>query len=850
MIPGMRRMALGLCCVAAAGPASAAVIQLGLGEGRSLDATLNTTVTVGGAVRTQAQAADLIGKSNLDPQVCTGVNGAYQSCLGLFKNQLYPARRLYAAPGAASINNDDGDLDYGKGELVSAVAKVTQDLTMSRDGFGLFARWLYFYDAVNDDFTEHHPNRITPQNYLGVGRQVPGIAAGTAQTLLQALQNPAALAANPFGLGSLLLNPRPYGRPGPNGTTLVYGPGGAVNSARDGGEERREIGTDLQWLDAYVFGSLPLWDDRTLSFRLGRQTLGWGESTTLVINSINQANPVNVNNLYRVGSQVEELFTPVAMISASFEPVSGYNLQAFYQLEWQPVETPAPGSYFSDVDIGSRNLGKSVSNSNGGVAEDPDGLGSPIDSPLAGLSNTTFTTRRLPDAEPNAAGQFGLALKHDFEDLGNGLDVGVYFMNYHSRLPYASFYAANPSCARKDGNALGIDATGLASFLAACPDIPIIHSLLHPGEPATDATSSAAAFDSARLQFEYPRNIQLYGLSFNTTVGDYALQGEVAYRPNLPLQVALADLAFASLGPTLTSCHDRAVNCTGSAGLADLGIGYAVDGSTVNYGSSDFTPPPGVRAYPDLVNVGIGHVPGSARAFPSFVVPYRGGLVGDNPGCPKGMPDSAYHPGIACYIRGYEREQVYEFNFGTTRVIGASDNPFGASQVTVVSEWGATWVPYLPALDRLQFQAPGVYYHASAGADGSGADGSRQACSTNPACSLGADGLRANPHQQDLSRFPDPFSWGYRVIAILEYASVLPDISLKPMLFWSQDVQGTAPGPGGNFVAGRKQAQLSLEMRYRADLSLNLAYTWFFGAGQYNTLSDRDYAQLYLKYQF
>lgn len=829
--------------------ASAASWEIPLGDS-SLEAIENTTVTAGGAIRMQGQSASLIGKTNLDPQLCTGPNGAYQSCQSLFRTQIYPAQRLVAAPGAASINNDDGDLNYNKGDLISAVAKVTQDWTLSWKDLKFFTRWLYFNDPVNQDFTEYHPNRVTPENYLQVGRRVPGLAAGAGQILLQGLNNPAALIANPFEIGGLLLNPRPYGQPGPNGTSIVYGPGGVVRNKRAGGAEDQEIGSGLQWLDAYVSGSFPLWDDKTLTVKLGRQTLNWGESTTLVINSINQANPVNVNNFYRIGHQTEEIFIPIAMVDLSFEPVDDYGIEAFYQLEWKSVETAAPGSYFSDLDIGTNNIGSSFSTSVANVPEDPDGVATPLDSPLAGFSSTTSTIRRLPDAKPNAQGQFGIGLKHDFENIGNGLEMGLYFMNYHSRLPLASLYAANSSCARKGGNARGNDATGLASFLLDCPDIPFVHSLLHPGEPAQYATDSGAPLDTARFQLEYPRNIQLYGVSFNTTMGAWSIQGEVAYRPNLPLQVALTDLAFSAFGPTLTSCHDRSVNCTGSAGLANIGIGYAPDGSTVNYGSSDFIPAAGKSAFPDILNVGIGHIPGSARAFPSFVIPYRGGRIGDNPGCPKGMPDSGYHAGIACYIRGYEREQVYEFNLGTTRVFGASDNPFGADQIILVTEWGATFVPYLPALDQLQFQAPGVYYHASAGADGSGADGSRQACSTNPACSVGADGVRFNPHQQDLKSFPDPFSWGYRVISLFSYENVLPRIGLHPSLVWSHDVQGTSPGPGGNFVAGRKQLDLMLEIRYESSLSLNLGYTWFFGGGVYNTMSDRDYAQFFLKYQF
>ncbi|MGH8429067.1 MAG: DUF1302 family protein, partial [Solimonas sp.] len=261
------------------------------------------------------------------------------------------------------------------------------------------------------------------------------------------------------------------------------------------------------------------------------------------------------------------------------------------------------------------------------------------------------------------------------------------------------------------------------------------------------------------------------------------------------------------------------------------------------YGGSDFVTDaqdtPG--AFTDSYDLLIGHMVGSGRAFPSFVVPYRGGIVGTNP------PNS--------YIRGWEHFDTYQFNLGGTYVAGATDNPIGADQVLLLFETGATWLPDLPSYDQLQLEAPGTYNHASAGADGSGSGyrdetSRRQACSTNPACSWGPDGGRFNPHQQDRRGYPDPLSWGYVLISLIRYESVLPGISLQPQIIWKHDVQGTAPGLASNFVEGRKTAALVVETRYKSALSLNLGYTWFFGGGPYNLNADRDFAQAYLKYQF
>ncbi|HVT34630.1 MAG TPA: DUF1302 family protein [Nevskiaceae bacterium] len=790
-------------------PLTAGAISFNLDYGDGVSGVLNTTITAGAAMRMQDRAPDLIGKSDLNPNVCFG----QQSCQGVFRDQIAPARTLAAAPGAFSINGDDGDLNYDRYHLTQAVAKVTQDLKLTYGDFGFFSRWLFFYDVVNNNFTQTHPNQVT--------------AANAAQT-----------GFGPADRNYVFLPLRALYFP----VNRVYGPGTQVRDKRTDGEALAQIGTHFQLMEFVASGKVNLTDDVPLTIKLGRQTVNWGESTLLVINSINQANPVNANNLFRVGFQLEEVFTPVNMLFLSTE-LKGVNVEGYYQLEWRPVEAPTPGSFLAYQDVGTNYVGKTASVSFGGVAEDPDSVARPSDNPLSLIAATSTTIQRMPDREPRNLGQYGLALKYFADTVGNGTEFGFYAMNYHSKLPYASFYSANASCARREGNALGIDANSSATLLAACPDFPVVAQLTQGDARA--ATSSAFALDSVKLQLEYPENIKMFGVSFNTTFGDFSLQGEVAYRPHAPLQVDIEDLAFAALGPTLTRCHEASLNCEGTGLVNGLPTttGVGLDGTLYTNGS-DFIPGAAVTGYKDTINVGVGalgagvglgHLPGSARSFPNFIIPYRGGVVGENP------PNS--------YIRGYEYFQTLQYNIGGTYVAGASDNPFGASQIQSVFEIGATHVPDLPKLDVLQIDGPGTYTAASAGADGTGADGSRQACSTNPSCSIGPDGLRFNPTQQK-DGFTTRFSWGYRLIEIFKYESVLPGISLQPMVIFWHDVQGTAPGPAENFVEGRKIIQTTLETRYKSDLSFTVGYTWYTGGGNHNLLRDRDFSQAFVKYQF
>ncbi|HZR33963.1 MAG TPA: DUF1302 family protein [Nevskia sp.] len=849
------------------------------GSEDGIKGVLNTTFTAGVGVRMQSQSQNLVGKSNIDPNVCGGPDGAYQICQGLFKDQLFPAQHLAGARGAASMNGDQGDLNYSRFHLFQAPAKVTSDLNLTWHDFGIFARALYFYDAVNNDFTETHPNEITPQNRLQVGRHVAplggtGVITGLApcvQNLLGNLANPnSPFFTNPLGIagGVLgagcpaatvleggLLNNRNYGQPDGNGNFIVYGRGGYVRSKRTDGEALAQAGTNMQYLDSYLYGKLPIpfTEDKTVSFKIGRQLVNWGESTTLVLNSINQANPVNANNVFRIGGQVEEFFTPINMVDVSFEPFSNATVEGFYQLEWQPIEIQTPGTYFSSLPIGTNNVGNSINASFGQAALDPypcfansgQTCGTPQDNPLAGITNSTSTIMRLPDREARTWGQFGVKLDYYADNFNNGTDLSLYYMRYNSRLPYASFYSTNGSCARKGGKhginqitgqpGADIDATDPITFLQACPDLPVFHALNpgnSPGPEAQYATSDTLGIDTARFLLEYPNKIDLVGFSFNTTVGSYSIQGEIAYRPNLPLQVDTHDLAFAAFGPTLTACHRQ--NCIGT----HAGVGFAdpaTGGGVTVYGPSDKNTGclPGTC---DTFDLAIGNIDGSARSFPNFVIPYRGGVIGENP--------------ANSYIRGYERFQVFQFNLGFTRVLGATDNPFGASQVLIVGEAGAEYVPFLPRLDQLVLQGPNSTYGPVAGADGSGADGSRMSCAGSADCVVGGDGLRFNPHQQDASGYPTAVSYGYRLISQLRYESILPNINLRPFLVWKQDIGGISPGPGGNFVKGTKEFDSLFEFQYKQSLAFTLGYTWYWGGGVYNVLSDRDFAQAFIKYQF
>ena len=115
---------------------------------------------------------------------------------------------------------------------------------------------------------------------------------------------------------------------------------------------------------------------------------------------------------------------------------------------------------------------------------------------------------------------------------------------------------------------------------------------------------------------------------------------------------------------------------------------------------------------------------------------------------------------------------------------------------------------------------------------------------------LGFDIGWAHIHNLPAGHPLDKGSWGYRLIALLTYDGILGGITLQPRMVWAQDVDGTTPGPGGAFVAGRRAFNVGLEGAYVNRWTADLAYTTFFGGGSANQVRDRDFLSFQVAYHY
>jgi hypothetical protein len=271
----------------------------------------------------------------------------------------------------------------------------------------------------------------------------------------------------------------------------------ANNTLDDSGYDDLAKFQGAELLDAYVYGDFEL-ADRPLQLRAGNQSVNWGESL-FFLNGINSINPVDIASLRRPGSEIKEALVPVPMLYGNLGLTDNLSMETFYQLQWRQTALEGCGTYFAAVDYVSDGCGVLMAPNGPALA--------PIDDATR-FENGAYL-RRASDDTPRDSGQFGLNARYFIDALGT--EVAAYYMNIHSRTPYAS----------------AIKAKRLAGPSFSPVDIS----------------------NNAEYQLVYAEDINIYGLSFNSNLAGWSVFGEASYRPNQPLQIFSGDLLASYGGP-------------------------------------------------------------------------------------------------------------------------------------------------------------------------------------------------------------------------------------------------------------------------------------------------------------
>ncbi len=285
------------------------------------------------------------------------------------------------------------------------------------------------------------------------------------------------------------------------------------------------VGSDARVLDAYLSGSFDVFG-MPIDLRVGDQVVSWGEGTFFQ-GGINTINPINVSAIRVPGAELKEALVPEGMVYGSFGLTDSTTLEALYLYDWDNTDVDPPGSYFSTSDAAGEG-GKYVVLAFGSISDEGTDLG-----PM-GFDPEFLMVKRGPDAKADDDGQYGLAFRY-FSEALNDTEFSFYYMNYHSRVPILS---------TQTGTEAGVAGSSAAAFQQTVAAVG--------GDVSAAAGACVNNYSKTGFYFtEYPEDIEMYGLSFNTSLGatGIALQGEVAYRPDLPLQIDDVELILAYLSP-------------------------------------------------------------------------------------------------------------------------------------------------------------------------------------------------------------------------------------------------------------------------------------------------------------
>ncbi|AVD83215.1 DUF1302 domain-containing protein [Pseudomonas sp. SWI6] len=278
-------------------------------------------------------------------------------------------------------------------------------------------------------------------------------------------------------------------------------------------------------LDTFAYALYDI-DGEPGSLRLGKQVVNWGESL-FIQGGLNVISPFNQAALRRPGTEVKDALVPVNLLYITQNLNQAVSFDAFYQLDWEQTRLDNCATFFAANDFmpeGCQGLdvgGQMVTNPAVTQALAPFGVT---------LTEEGVRVPRGADQTARNGGQWGFSLHWYVEPMDT--EFGLYAANYHSRSPYlgtvSSRYYANTDFARRLCGSIGVPLSNCGAFLTS-----------------SNGQTLAGALRMGTSQYvaQYPEDIRLYGITFATTLRNgTAVQGEVSYRPNMPVQLNGNDL--------------------------------------------------------------------------------------------------------------------------------------------------------------------------------------------------------------------------------------------------------------------------------------------------------------------
>jgi hypothetical protein len=411
----IKPLALAIAALGAAFANPAAAFKFEMENG--ITGSFDSTISFGAQMRMQSTDKSIISNDN-------GGNVPIESALGVKVNG--PGFGWTADPDFNYLQADDGNLNYKRHDVVSAVFKGTHELFLTQKGnWSALGRFTWSTDLRADN---------------------------TRRTPLQ-------------------------------------------SDAEDAMEK------NISLLDFWVAKEFTL-GDQTAKVKIGNQAINWGDDI-FIIGGINAVNALDLRKIHIPGVQVKEVFIPAPMISFSTGLGNGFSTEAYYQFRWNSWKFDPASTYWSTVDFlgkgGKRGayLASSLLLANGFVPP----TGGDFNPKLPGRDLATLSAYPgivpIERDEPDDlhSGQYGINLR--FKPADGDTEFAAYYIRYHDKIPFVGFRQ---------------------NLVTAC---------VAPGPcaPGTNVGGYTAIE-------QYGEDKDLFGISMNTKLGDWAIGAELSYRPH------------------------------------------------------------------------------------------------------------------------------------------------------------------------------------------------------------------------------------------------------------------------------------------------------------------------------
>ncbi len=265
--------------------------------------------------------------------------------------------------------------------------------------------------------------------------------------------------------------------------------------------ERTPLTEDAKNIAAQNVTLLDLWVAKDFEvggqpgkIKVGNQVLSWGEDI-FIYGGINIINPIDLTRAHKPGVQLKEIFRPAPMVSFNFGATNNLSFEGFWQFRWNAFRFDPVGTPFSTGDV--------VGNGQQPAFVPSSILGAPPGTvgDVGTISNGTYIPAGqrftfddllalqtvvpvVPTQSPPNLNQFGLAARYKPDNMD--AEWGFYYLHYNDKIPFVGF-VNDPS--------ITANPFGLGYFL------------------------------------QYGKSRNLFGASVNGHLGDWAVGGELSYRP-------------------------------------------------------------------------------------------------------------------------------------------------------------------------------------------------------------------------------------------------------------------------------------------------------------------------------